>query len=860
LIDSSIGMERPKHDRLLDYYFVVTANQQSIEQIKKRLSKTVSLASKGISRPCQASFTFKPKIVDRYPRVNHQDTPLLPWVARACLPTGVRVRTKPPAPRFSTFVGWNELGEKLYGACLLIFEKLPLSNQNQPVYMPKALALLSHYPLFYAFEVFLRCLWHSIPRQIITLEVLLVHYFYDIPAPSLGKKIAYDLGKMKVLLAQRSVYDLPVLELSVSVLFQRLSVPNIVLVLKLLLLGHQVILVASHETELTTVAESELTAVAETLTSFIFPLKWNHLYIPILSRSVAEKLTEYSGPFLVGLPAHLLKRPDRAKLPKRAIVVDLERNEIRHAITDCVVSNGHRAPPWPPGRQLKLTEILEDAAKVFTNDNRTRKQTYKSLKKIFNFITLLLRDAQQAGRSVPTEANSFCKRLRETHIFKDFCLYYHNARADKTGSQDRRLEKVFQFFMDHEELGQDFGKPQPVMSTLSGTAFDVKEFDTPFQTVDDDLIGREEKKKRRPRIAKQRRRKPPYIADISVEAQKFVNKYLLAPRVSEGRKRDSGSGSYRKGTTPHRAMYHNRFREASNSLKVRPKHHSVVRPKSLDLSEIDNEANQVSNWLQKVVDESMLLERDGRLRGEREQDCQELITDLSRVIRQVDSVVKSRRRQFSGEGFKNILALVQSLRNASCKVQMAQEGRISVDRALRDINNIMSNAGDLQDVFRMRETSHHISMYSQIQKLTPEQLRRIRDDEMSVEGFSDNEDEDSASYEDWDAEDTNRSSNESFRELHVPIGKGGYPQHERGSAVHMTELPANVMDDLDTTNDRQYPPLNEFHVSREEEDFWNKCEIVNSGNVGKNEVIMPMCMDYFSDSIMRAWVTRTGII
>jgi len=848
-------MERAPQDRLLDYYFVVTANQRSIEGTKNRLHKSVSLASKGMCRPCHANFGFKPKIVDRYPRTNHPDTPLLPWVSRACLPRGVRVRTKPPAPMFSTFVGWNELGEKLYGACLLIFEKLPLSNQNQPVYMPKALALLSHYPLFYAFEFFLRCLWHSIPRQIITLEVLLVHYFYDIPAPSLGKKIAYDLGRMKVLLAQRSVYDLPVLELPVSALFQRLSVPNIVLVLKLLLLGHQIILLASQETGLSTVAESELTAVAETLISFIFPLKWNHLYIPILSKVVASKLTEYSGPFLVGLPAYLLKRPELGRLPKRAVVVDLERNEIRHANTDCIVSNGYRAPSWPPGKQLKLRKILDDAASVFTNENRTRTQTYNCLQNIFNFITRLLRDAQEAGRSVPTEANSFCKRLRETHIFKDFCLYYHNSRASKSRVQDPRLEKVFKFFMDHEELGKDFGKR--VKTTVSSIAFDVKEFDTPFQMVDDELIRREEKKKRRPRIAKQQRRKPPYIADISVEAQKFVNKYLLAPRVNDGRKLDNGSGSYRKGTTPHRPMYHNRFTESSQSLKVRPTHRGLVRrPKSLDLSELDNDANQVSNWLQKVVDESMLLERDGRLRGEREQDCQVLITDLSRVVSQVEGVVKSRRRQFSGEGFKNILNLVQSLRSASCKVQMAQEGRISVDRALRDISNIMSNAGDLQDVFRMREKATHISMYSQISKLTPEQLRRIRDDDMSIDGFSGDEDEDSDDYEDWDAEDTNRSSNESFRELHVPMGKGGYSQ-ERGSAVHMTELPANVMDDIDTTNDRQYPPLNEFSVSREEEVFWMKCEGKNSRNVGKNRVLMPMCMDYFSDSIMHAWVTRT---
>jgi len=316
-------MERNAEEHLIDYYFVTAASSRSIERIKKRLLKHGSLAQKGTTRACHASMAFKPKIVDRYPRSNHLDTPLLPWVARACLPKGVRVRTRPPQPKFATFVGWNERGEKLYGAYLLVFEKLHITNQHQPVYIPKAIGFLSHYPLFYAFEVFLRCLWHSIPRRIITLDELLIHYFYDIPAPPLGRKIAYDLGRMKVLLARRSMYDLPVLELPVSTLFQRLTVDNIVLLLKLLLLGSRIILVSSQETELSQVAESELTAVAETLISFIYPLKWNHLYIPLISKKVGEKLIDYSAPFLVGIPAYLRNRDEFSRHLRRAIIVDL---------------------------------------------------------------------------------------------------------------------------------------------------------------------------------------------------------------------------------------------------------------------------------------------------------------------------------------------------------------------------------------------------------------------------------------------------------------------------------------------------------------------------------------------------------
>ncbi len=126
-----------------------------------------------------ALFALEPKIGDRYPSRNYSDTPLLPWVARASMPRGVRARTIPPAPRYFTFTGWNIDGSKLYGACLEVFEKMDIKKQRQPVYIvPNTLGFISHY--FYAFDVCLRCLWHVIHKKLIRLEDLLMNYFYSI--------------------------------------------------------------------------------------------------------------------------------------------------------------------------------------------------------------------------------------------------------------------------------------------------------------------------------------------------------------------------------------------------------------------------------------------------------------------------------------------------------------------------------------------------------------------------------------------------------------------------------------------------------------------------------------------------------
>merc|ERR1719461_607961 len=61
---------------------------------------------------------------------------------------------------------------------------------------------------------------------------------------------------------------------------------------------------------------------------------------------------------------------------------------------------------------------------------------------------------------------------------------------------------------------------------------------------------------------------------------------------------------------------------------------------------------------------------------------------------------------------------------------------------------------------------------------------------------------------------------------------------------------------IDQTYDTQYPPLNEFEISREEEKYWRQCEGRNQRNIGKSRVLLPTSMDYFAESIMRAWRNR----
>lgn len=101
------------------------------ETKKKRLQQGSLATDKKETKPVHSSFAWKPRIVDRYPSTDYPDTPLLPWVARASMPRGVRARTLPPAPKLFTFTGWNTDGSKLYGAVLEVYEKINVKVKNK---------------------------------------------------------------------------------------------------------------------------------------------------------------------------------------------------------------------------------------------------------------------------------------------------------------------------------------------------------------------------------------------------------------------------------------------------------------------------------------------------------------------------------------------------------------------------------------------------------------------------------------------------------------------------------------------------------------------------------------------------------
>eukprot|EP01083_Nonionella_stella_P275576 935972_1 len=512
--------------RLVDYYFVVSCSDHGKEQTKRRLCRQ-SLAPPHEKEARHALFALKPKIVDRYPTRNYSDTPLLPWVARASMPRGVRARTIPPAPRYFTFTGWNIDGSKLYGACLEVFEIMDIKKQRQPVYIPKTLGFISHYPYFYAFDVFLRCLWHVIPKKLIRLEDLLMHYFYDIPAPLPRKKIAYDLGKMKVLLACRNEFDVPIMELPIETPFTQLSKDRICMIIKLLLLEHRIVFVCT--------LVHELTPVCELFASLLFPLRWRHLFIPLVCRPMAEalkKMADYEYPFLVGLPRFVYVRPEiSSAMPNNTYIVFLDRNEITDEKKQPIPSSC--IPTLPSPLEENLKDSIHALARVLTMPDGTvsRDVILQAFRTMFAVITKLLfiaaniENIEQEMQHEVNSKKSFVSLFRETNLFKSFKQYYHRINPN-----DSQLKSIYPFFKENEALGKHFARRSHSNSWSAG--FDQSQYSRDAFRVNQDVIKRVEKqfaKKRADLAASNRNTKfslPPEFEHLP-QVKEFLQQYVF---------------------------------------------------------------------------------------------------------------------------------------------------------------------------------------------------------------------------------------------------------------------------------------------------------------------------------------------
>ena len=286
--------------------------------------------------------SFRPVVTARYPPTDHSDHPLNPLLPQFCFPAGTTVvpSTTYEFPRVHHCVLTDGKGRKVYGTCLTFFDEYippPHSPWFQPplaeplgggdnddsstvdgvelqvvdngldnndgtvprrrrrvLYLPKVLCLLSTWPYLTAFREYLSQLYR-LATLTNTMEAPIERYvvnLYEIPAPPPG---AYEiqvtiLNSTIRFWAPPAKLPIAYTALPFQILFECLDVDQVVQLWASLLLERKVLLVSSQY--------SILAVCAEIATSLLFPLRWCHLYIPLLPRALCPVL-DAPGTFVV---------------------------------------------------------------------------------------------------------------------------------------------------------------------------------------------------------------------------------------------------------------------------------------------------------------------------------------------------------------------------------------------------------------------------------------------------------------------------------------------------------------------------------------------------------------------------------
>ncbi|KAL3688572.1 hypothetical protein R1sor_014881 [Riccia sorocarpa] len=275
---------------------------------------------------------YQPALLDQFPSTTDSDIPPPPPQLPLCvLPGGVEFYSSGPSssdesshPRSYPIVLTDGDGSKIYVCCVAFRD--PVDEDVAQAYrvpansfVDKCICVVSHSPCFKVFrEVLeeLHRLCFSTSGASKPLWDIVAHMILGVPRPGPGRQVVFSVENLLLSVEAPPTDCLPHADMSFQPLVQCLDIDNVIGLFTAVLLERRVLLRASKY--------SVLTMIAEALCQLIYPIKWQHVYIPVLFYAGVEYI-DAPTPYLMGLHSGV----DTSGLQMDGVVdVDLDYNKI----------------------------------------------------------------------------------------------------------------------------------------------------------------------------------------------------------------------------------------------------------------------------------------------------------------------------------------------------------------------------------------------------------------------------------------------------------------------------------------------------------------------------------------------------
>ena len=346
------GIKEIPHETFCEGFFLASFPEKG-GQVIENSSKLFALCG---HNECSELPSMKPEIIMRYPLKDTKNLELNNLAATICFPTGIKMcYSQDEAPKqikdYVTQIT-NQKGERYYMRTFHFYKKMqnnsfinryeiyPLKhhlnkfldgflflkeedfteeitesiqqnleyfqnfNNLDIVYIPCCLCLISKYPYALELEKCLNTIYNimKMTPNSLNFEIndLIMYLIHSIPIPEKNMQVQFYIpycNNPEIIIQCPKEDDISIMNNNHIILFNYLSSDNIILIFRLLLSEKKLLFIHDDYTELTNITNSFI--------SLLYPFKWIHTYIPIMSDQMLKYLETFL-PFLNGINISLI--------------------------------------------------------------------------------------------------------------------------------------------------------------------------------------------------------------------------------------------------------------------------------------------------------------------------------------------------------------------------------------------------------------------------------------------------------------------------------------------------------------------------------------------------------------------------
>ena len=264
------------------------------------------------------------------------------------------------------------------------------SLNNDNVFIPESISLISKYPLFMSMDKCLRCM---ISLQSEDMNNLINHLVNEVPFPKKNYQIQFFIPKIQAPIILNHEYNkflsnknntnknniLSTSQINTKLLLEKITVENIIMIFQLMLLEQKILLMENNYQIL-----SEISFI---FLELIYPLIWINPFLPVLSIKTVQFL-QSPVPYIMGLDEYLFKYANESKniyLGADMIIFNLMNNQF---ISSKTKKRMHKKEIF---HEFKLPTIPDKIGDFIYKELKTikkeidRNEKYKDKKDKLNF-------------------------------------------------------------------------------------------------------------------------------------------------------------------------------------------------------------------------------------------------------------------------------------------------------------------------------------------------------------------------------------------------------------------------------------------------------------------------------------------